>query len=459
MTTQRFRHTCPDLIKDPKSRHMLVDTEFAVTSLSMIIDPPCPLLQPYHKTHSRTEEESDTFHEQVQRRVVYTLSQTLHKIRSTIQVLRRQRRHRTRIRRSPRQENLPTLARRTEFSPIAPIIETATRKLLRIPRGHTGLTTRAARWATQTTDRVTSENPQSHDVGNRHQRSRQIHFDKIHFKVRKTRPHRVGWTKLHRTGTVKTLQRHPHGRRVQRTSCESPNKFEIRCVALTNRSNDIHTRTTRRLADPPRQCSPTRLTLRVTPDRRRVVRTVFSRRCHRVPEEGRLDHHTSHGHTLLAVRKGRHGETSLRQKTIDVTQNARNRKCIPHPGNLPDHTSVDQQKWRWNGSLFYSSSVRRENSVRSQQTTSRSHPSPSPRPFSNTFPGRVHMSWGQELDNVCTLGRTPVTSQTRKQSHHLTGLRVDRVVHTSTWVVAGVSVSWRRRNPCHVSRFTDSPWN
>jgi hypothetical protein len=40
-----------------------------------------------HKTHSRTEEESDTFHEQVQRRVVYTLSQTLHTIRSTVQVI------------------------------------------------------------------------------------------------------------------------------------------------------------------------------------------------------------------------------------------------------------------------------------------------------------------------------------------------------------------------------------
>jgi hypothetical protein len=39
-----------------------------------------------------------------------------------------------------------------------------------------------------------------------------------------------------------------HGHRAQRTprihvgrSCEPPNKFEIRCVTLTNRSNDIHT--------------------------------------------------------------------------------------------------------------------------------------------------------------------------------------------------------------------------
>ncbi len=89
----------------------------------------------------------------------------------------------------------------------------------------------------------------------------------------------------------------------------------------------------------------------------------------------------------------------------------------------------------------------------SQQTSSRSHASPSPRPFSNTFPGRVSMTWGQETGNVRTLGYTPAVSQTQKQDHHLDGLRGDRTVHVSRWSVAGVSTGWR--SPYHGTRWTD----
>jgi hypothetical protein len=56
--------------------------------------------------------------------------------------------------------------------------------------------------------------------------------------------------------------------------------------------------------------------------------------------------------------------------------------------------------WGWHGSLLYSSSVRCEDAVTSQQALSRSHASPSPRPFSNAFPARVRMVRGQETDNV-----------------------------------------------------------
>ena len=57
--------------------------------------------------------------------------------------------------------------------------------------------------------------------------------------------------------------------------------------------------------------------------------------------------------------------------------------------------------------------------------------------------------------NVCTLGCTPAACQTRKQSHHLVGLRGDRAVHASLWAAAVSSVRWRRRSPFRGAPCTD----
>jgi hypothetical protein len=104
--------------------------------------------------------------------------------------------------------------------------------------------------------------------------------------------------------------------------------------------------------------------------------------------------------------------------------------------------------WGWNGNLFYSFSVWCEDTVTSQQTSSRSHTSPSPRPFSIAFPARVRMVRGQEAGNVCTLGCTPASCQTLKQAHKLVGFRGDPV---SMPVVAS-------SQRCELDKADDSRW-
>jgi hypothetical protein len=62
----------------------------------------------------------------------------------------------------------------------------------------------------------------------------------------------------------------------------------------------------------------------------------------------------------------------------------------------------------------------------------------------------LQVVWGQESGNVCTIRCMSASSQTRKQSNHLVGLRGDRVVHDRSWAATGDTsrCRWRRRSPC-----------